>query len=108
MEVQRTILITGGAGFIGSNLTAQLLREPDTCVRIFDNLSRPGVEHNLEWLRRISGSRRLEIVHGDVRDANALRLAARDVTEIYHLAAQVAVTTSVHDPMMDFEVNTKG
>ena len=57
---------------------------------------------------RLPGSRRLEIVQGDVRDAAAVAKAARDATEIYHLAAQVAVTTSVDDPRTDFEVNALG
>lgn len=106
---QETVLITGGAGFIGSNLAAMLLREPGRCVRIFDNFSRRGVEHNLTWLQKQSPiQNRLEIVRGDIRDARAVRIAARDVSEIYHLAAQVAVTTSVEDPTMDFEVNAGG
>lgn len=105
---ERAVLITGGAGFIGSNLAERLLQEPDTRVRIFDNLSRRGVEQNVEWLRRQPGAARLEVVRGDVRDADAVRQAVRDVTEIYHLAAQVAVTTSVEDPGMDFEVNAQG
>jgi CDP-paratose 2-epimerase len=107
-ELQRTVLITGGAGFIGSNLAARLLQEPGTRVRVFDNFSRGGVEHNVAWLRQLPGARRLEIVRGDVRDAREVRKAARDVSAIYHLAAQVAVTTSVEDPAMDFEVNAGG
>lgn len=103
------ILITGGAGFIGSNLAQRLLAEPRTRVRIFDNLSRRGVEHNLAWLRSLRGaSARLEVVQGDVRDAKAVAQATRDVHEIYHLAAQVAVTTSIEDPETDFEINATG
>ena len=104
----RTVLITGGAGFIGSNLAERLLTEPDTRVRIFDNLSRAGVQHNLQWLQSLPGSRRLEVIEGDVRDALAVRRVASSATEIYHLAAQVAVTTSVDDPVTDFEVNARG
>jgi CDP-paratose 2-epimerase len=104
-----TILITGGAGFIGSNLAQRLLAEPATRVRIFDNLSRRGVEHNLAWLRSLRGAaNRLEIVQGDVRNAKAVTQAARDVNEIFHLAAQVAVTTSIDDPESDFDVNALG
>ena len=102
------ILVTGGAGFVGSNLVERLLSEGEARVRIFDNLSRRGVLHNLDWLRTLAGSERLEIVEGDVRDRAAVRKAARDAHEIYHLAAQVAVTTSVEDPASDFEVNALG
>lgn len=105
-EVRRA-LITGGAGFIGSNLAERLLSS-DVHVRIFDNLSRAGVEHNLQWLRSRSGAGRLQVVEGDVRNARAVMQAAHDVTEIYHLAAQVAVTTSVNEPVNDFEVNANG
>jgi CDP-paratose 2-epimerase len=104
----RTILITGGAGFIGSNLTERLLGESGTRVRIFDNFSRKGVAHNVTWLRSLAGGKNLEVVEGDVRDMKAVRQAVSDVSEIYHLAAQVAVTTSVEDPRSDFEVNALG
>lgn len=104
----RTVLVTGGAGFIGSNLAERLLTRSNTRVRIFDNLSRAGVTHNLRWLRSLPGADRLEVVTGDVRDARAVRRAASDVSEIYHLAAQVAVTTSVTDPRHDFDVNAHG
>ncbi|KAA6456974.1 NAD-dependent epimerase/dehydratase family protein [Acidobacteria bacterium AB60] len=104
----RRVLITGGAGFIGSNLAERLLSYPNVQVRIFDNLSRAGVIHNLEWLRTQPGANRLQFVRGDVRDPRAVAQAARDITEIYHLAAQVAVTTSVVDPVGDFQVNANG
>jgi CDP-paratose 2-epimerase len=104
----RKVLITGGAGFIGSNLAARLLSTPDVHVRIFDNMSRRGVERNVQWLRSLPGHERLQVVEGDVRDAAAVTQAVRGVTEIYHLAAQVAVTTSLDDPMGDFEVNAGG
>ncbi|MFL6307975.1 MAG: NAD-dependent epimerase/dehydratase family protein, partial [Candidatus Sulfotelmatobacter sp.] len=104
----RTVLITGGAGFIGSNLAERLLAVPGTRVRIFDNLSRAGVEHNLRWLRSLSGGDQLEVVTGDVRDARAVQRAAYDASAIYHLAAQVAVTSSVSDPAHDFDVNARG
>ncbi len=104
----RSVLITGGAGFIGSNLAERLLSQPEVHVRIFDNLSRSGVAHNLDWLRSLPGNSRLSFLTGDVRDESAVVEAARDVTEIYHLAAQVAVTTSVADPRSDFEVNALG
>ncbi len=104
----RSILITGGAGFIGSNLAERLLAEPGTHVRLFDNLSRSGVQHNLDWLRSLPGHNRLEFVKGDVRDPTSVAEAVRDVSEIYHLAAQVAVTTSVADPRSDFDINALG
>jgi len=107
-DKSRNVLITGGAGFIGSNLAERILLEPRTHVRIFDNLCRPGVAHNLEWLQSIASPGRVEFVAGDVRDSSSVQESARDVTEIYHLAAQVAVTSSVDDPCQDFAVNACG
>jgi CDP-paratose 2-epimerase len=105
----RSVLIFGGAGFIGSNLAHSLLTGTDAKVHIFDNLARPGVHHNLEWLRKQAGnSGRLQVTVGDVRDARQVEKAVFQANEIYHFAAQVAVTTSVADPRLDFEVNTAG
>lgn len=104
----RNVLITGGAGFIGSNLAQRLLSDPCTRICIFDNLSRSGVVHNVTWLRGLPSSERLRFVQGDVRDTHGVYEAAKDATEIYHLAAQVAVTTSIEDPREDFEVNALG
>ena len=82
----RTVLITGGAGFIGSNLAERLLDSPETRVRIFDDLSRPGVLHNLRWLlQHLPGRDRLEFMQGDLRDADAVQSAVREANEIYHL-----------------------
>ena len=108
MGITRTALVTGGAGFIGCNLIERILAHPETHVRLFDNFSRTGVLHNLAWLRSTPFSNRLEIVEGDVRDEVAVRRAAQDAQEIYHLAAQVAVTTSMQDPVGDFDVNARG
>ncbi len=108
MRNPRRILITGGAGFVGSNLAERLLADPAAQVRVFDDLSRSGVEHNLAWLQGSAARTRLEFVRGDVRDAKAVAEAARDRDEIYHLAAQVAVTTSVEQPRDDFETNVLG
>jgi CDP-paratose 2-epimerase len=103
------VLITGGAGFIGSNLAEHLLATTPFRIRIFDNLSRAGVSHNTSWLKSLPGAAtRLEIMEEDVRDLRAVRRAVRDAAEIYHLAAQVAVTTAVEDPATDFEVNLRG
>ena len=106
---RRTAVIFGGAGFIGSNLAHHLLTESEARVRIYDNLTRPGVKHNLEWLERVAGrSRRLEVVIGDVRDSEKVGRVVRDATEVYHFAAQVAVTTSLQHPRHDFETNMVG
>jgi CDP-paratose 2-epimerase len=103
------VLITGGAGFIGSNLAEHLLAKTPLRIRILDNLSRAGVSHNVAWLKSLPGAaNRLEIMEEDVRDVRAVRRAVRDAGEIYHLAAQVAVTTAVEDPATDFEINVRG
>ena len=67
------VLITGGAGFIGTNLAAYLLANTDSLITLYDNLSRPGVSLNLAWLKTLDDSRRLRFVRGDVRDASRLR-----------------------------------
>jgi len=100
-------IITGGAGFIGSNASSRYLRRGHHVV-VVDNLCRPGVQKNLEWLRA-QGS--LEFVQTDVRDFAELKRVFRehaDADHVLHLAAQVAVTTSVTDPRDDFEVNALG
>src|SRR4051794_37086800 len=105
----RSVVIFGGAGFIGSNLAHSLLSYTDAKVHIFDNLSRAGVHHNVEWLRKTAGnSGRLQVTVGDVRDVRQVEKAVAHATEIYHFAAQVAVTTSLVDPRHDFEVNLAG
>src|ERR1700757_2332928 len=106
---RRNVLIFDGAGFIGSNWAHWLLRNTDANIHIFDNLSRTGVQYNLESLRAEAGkSGRLQVTIGDVRDAAAVEKAVRPATEIYHFAAQVAVTTSLLDPKLDFEINLGG
>jgi CDP-paratose 2-epimerase len=106
MRTGRVALITGGAGFIGTNLAHRLMSE-GTRVRVFDNLSRAGVRTNLEWLAQTHPGE-FAVQAGDVRDAAALKAAVAQADEVYHLAAQVAVTTSVSDPVQDFEVNARG
>jgi CDP-paratose 2-epimerase len=101
------IFVTGGAGFVGSNLVNNLLS--DGCpVTILDSLSRRGTENNLAWLRRQHGNGQLEFIQGDVRDFSTVQSAAKDADVVYHLAGQVAVTSSVYDPRLDFEVNSEG
>ena len=103
---QRPVLITGGAGFIGTNLAHRLLVSGHN-VLIFDNLSRPGVEHNVYWLRARYGSR-VRVCVADMRDASTLYEAVQQAAQVFHFAAQVAVTTSVLNPKEDFEVNALG
>nr|MDQ2898597.1 GDP-mannose 4,6-dehydratase [Acidobacteriota bacterium] len=102
----RQTLITGGAGFIGTNLARQLLNAGDS-VLVLDNLSRPGVEQNLARLQR-DFPNRLEVAIEDVRNASAVRKAVRNAAQVFHFAAQVAVTTSLENPLHDFEVNVRG
>jgi CDP-paratose 2-epimerase len=99
-------LITGGAGFIGSNLAHRLLGMGRK-VRILDNLSRPGVEQNLQWLRKMHGAQ-LEFVMGDIRDFDAVKKAVAGTAQVFHFAAQVAVTTSLENPQEDFAINAQG
>jgi CDP-paratose 2-epimerase len=101
-----TTLITGGAGFIGTNLADRLLRAGERVV-VLDDLSRAGVERNLAWLQS-SHQDRLQVVRGDVRNRDDVRAAAREADRVFHLAAQVAVTTSVTEPVHDYSVNLGG
>lgn len=99
-------LVTGGAGFVGSNLVSRLV-ETGGDVVVLDNLSREGTEKNLTWLlEKFGGS--VTFIQGDIRDPGTCRKAAREAGVIFHLAGQVAVTTSVVDPRSDFEVNALG
>jgi len=99
--------ITGGAGFIGSNFVDRLVSRGEK-VTIYDDLSRAGSRRNLEWLRQKHGDKSFELVIGDVRDAEKLKSSSKDATAFIHLAAQVAVTTSVTHPREDFEINAMG
>ncbi|HEX2967732.1 MAG TPA: NAD-dependent epimerase/dehydratase family protein [Bacteroidales bacterium] len=100
------VLITGGAGFIGTNLTNRLIMLGHP-VYIYDNLSRPGVENNLKWLKQ-QHRNKLNIIIADVRDRLALEEAIGHVSHVFHLAAQVAVTTSLVNPAYDYSVNVRG
>ncbi|HLG97632.1 MAG TPA: GDP-mannose 4,6-dehydratase [Bryobacteraceae bacterium] len=100
-------IITGGAGFIGSNAASRYLRRGDHVI-VIDNLCRDGVRKNLEWLQ---GQGHLEFHELDIRNFDELSRVFRehrDASKVLHLAAQVAVTTSVVDPREDFEINALG
>ncbi|HVA92945.1 MAG TPA: SDR family NAD(P)-dependent oxidoreductase, partial [Chloroflexota bacterium] len=108
------VLITGGAGFVGSNLAHALLTDGWPVV-LLDNFSRAGVEYNAEWLRETHGDL-VNVVTGDVRDSESVSEAlcraeaagGGKVAGVFHFAAQVAVTSSLQDPMHDYLVNVGG
>ena len=100
-------LVTGGAGFIGCNYVDRLLRRRDD-VTLFDNLSRPGIRANVEWLRARHGPDSFRLVVGDVSQAGPLEAAVAAADVVVHLAGQTAVTTSVVEPRRDFESNAAG
>lgn len=100
-------LITGGAGFIGSNYCHRLLTRGDDVV-IYDNLSREGTEKNLAWLYSEFGKRSFQFIQEDIRDQIKITETAKNADVILHLAGQVAVTTSVQNPREDFEINAIG
>jgi CDP-paratose 2-epimerase len=100
------LLVTGGCGFLGSNLAAHAIAQGiDLCV--FDSLYRHGAQDNLTWLR---GQGRFEYVHGDIRNGNDVDRTVKrfEPDVVFHLAGQVAMTTSITNPRMDFEVNALG
>ncbi len=105
--MSRHYFITGGAGFIGCNYVDRLLTRKEG-VTIYDNLSRAGSQRNLEWLKKKHGDKAVQLIIGDVRDAEKLKTAVQNVDVFVHLAAQVAVTTSVIEPREDFEINAMG
>jgi CDP-paratose 2-epimerase len=103
---ERRILITGGAGFLGVNAAIHLIKDGWE-VTVLDNLSRPGTERNLKWLLT-RYPHRVTFVKEDIRHKSALAEHVKDQHAILHLAGQVAVTTSLVDPLLDFEVNAFG
>ncbi len=105
--MSRNYFVSGGAGFIGSNYVYRLLERGEK-VTVYDNLSRAGAPRNLKWLQEKFGEKAFKLVVGDVRDAAQLTASTREADVIVHLAAQVAVTTSVVDPRNDFEINANG
>lgn len=99
------VLIIGGAGFIGVNLAESFVKKGHT-VTIYDNLSRKGSKKNLAWLEKMYPS--VKIVKGDLLHQGKLANLTKRQDVIFHLAAQVAVTTSVQNPRKDFEINALG
>jgi CDP-paratose 2-epimerase len=100
------ILITGGCGFLGSNLAAHALKSGNELV-VFENLYREGSVSNLQWLKDHG---KFNFVYGDIRNRNDISRTIQETKPdvIFHLAGQVAMTTSIINPRMDFEVNTMG
>ena len=100
------ILITGGCGFIGCNAAKRFVDRGDR-LTVLDDLSRPGADQNLAWLR---GQGQFEFVRGDICDAALVGRVVREgrFDAVLHLAGQVAVTTSVVNPRRDFEINALG
>jgi CDP-paratose 2-epimerase len=100
------VLVTGGCGFIGCNI-ADALASRGNSVLVLDNLARDGVAENAEWLKS-RHRERITIEVGDIRDQDMVRALVARASAILHLAAQVAVTTSLDDPLGDFDINARG
>lgn len=99
-------LITGGCGFLGSNLASEVIKRGYELF-VFDNLARSGSSHNLEWLRTLG---QLTFFHGDIRINNDVERVVQETKPdvVFHLAGQVAMTTSLQNPRRDFEINVVG
>lgn len=106
MDSSQSLLVTGGAGFIGANLADRAM-QAGARVAIMDDLSRRGAESNIRWLRERHGDAFRLLVHS-VTDIDACTRAVDDADVVVHLAGQVAVTSSVLDPRHDFETNALG
>ena len=102
----RVVVVTGGAGFVGTNVAKRFLSTGQR-VLILDNLSRAGVEKNLQWLQSTYGDL-VEIEVADIRNEKAVQKVVRNASQVFHFAAQVAVTTSLDNPIDDFEINARG
>jgi len=100
-------LITGGCGFLGSNIAAEIIKRGLGDLVLFDNLSRLGSTNNLAWLRTLGT---FTYIHGDIRNQwdieEAIQLHRPDI--VFHLSGQVAMTTSIENPRLDFETNALG
>jgi CDP-paratose 2-epimerase len=108
-SVQRKVapvVVVGGSGFVGSNMASSFLREGRDVI-VLDNLSRPGVEQNLNWLQAEFGDR-VHAVLADIRSPGEIEGVFSDADAVFHFAAQTAVTTSLVDPVDDFEINARG
>lgn len=105
MKNSKKLLITGGAGFIGSNI-AWYFAAHGYQVTIFDNFKRRGTRQNFAWIK--SKLPKVKVIIGDIRNRQDLEKAVEGQDIIFHLAAQVAVTTSVVDPRVDFDINALG
>ena len=99
-------LITGGCGFLGSNLASEVIKRGDELF-VFDNLARSGSSQNLEWLKTLG---QFTFFHGDIRINNDIERVIQDTKPdvVFHLAGQVAMTTSLQNPRCDFEINALG
>ena len=104
--MSKKYLITGGCGFLGSNIASELLKSNENLI-IFDNLMRYGSTENKEWLQTIGN---FTFIHGDIRNQNDVEntIKQQKPDVVYHLAGQVAMTTSIENPRMDFEANVVG
>jgi len=99
-------LVTGGCGFLGSNLSSEVIGR-DEELFVFDNLYRSGSVENLAWLKSVGD---FQFIHSDIRNSNDVERVIKDIKPdvIFHLAGQVAMTTSIENPRMDFEINALG
>ena len=99
-------LITGGCGFVGSNLAAEILKRGEELF-VMDNLFRHGSAQNLEWLKTQG---EFKYYLSDIRNYNDVETVIKEVKPdvIFHLAGQVAMTTSLANPRLDFEINVLG
>ncbi|GHU16255.1 CDP-paratose 2-epimerase [Spirochaetia bacterium] len=99
------LLITGGCGFLGSNLASYAIKQKYS-LSVFDNLSRLGSSENLAWLKTLG---EFNFIHGDIRNKNDVEsLIKHGFDIVFHLAGQVAMTSSIENPYKDFEINALG